>query len=296
MEVKLSVIIISYNMEQLIKRALESLLMQTNKDFEVIVIDNHSTDNTKEIVLGFHGLNIKFLEIYNEGILSKSRNLGIENSNSDWIAFLDADDYWESNKVEYLCNIINDIKSNIVAISHKCYEEDATTGIRKIINYKKPSGDLYKELIIYKNLFSLSGMTVRKRALIVCGMFCERSDIKAVEDYELWIRLAKFGDFYYSPEVLSTIVLHENNYSKKVELQMRSLHTMKSFYIDNTNELSNKEKKRAYTNLYELEMRCLQKNAEFDEAKRVYLELKSKGVFSFKIILLLILVKMKISK
>lgn len=296
MEEELSVIIISYNMGELIGRALKSLSLQTKKNFEVIVVDNHSSDNTKEIVSGFSNLDIKFLEIYNDGILSKSRNLGIENSSGDWIAFLDADDYWESNKVEKLSDIINKIEKNVVAISHKCYEEDTITGTRKVIKYTAPDNDLYKYLIINKNPFSLSGMTVKKSVLVDSGLFSESPDIKTVEDFELWIRLSKYGDFYCSSDVLSTIVLHENNYSKKVELQMKALHTMKSFYIDNENELTIKEKKRAYTHLYELEMRCLQKNASFDEAKRIYLELKGKGIFSIKILIIWILVKMKINK
>ena len=70
--------------------------------FEIIVIDNSSQDKTLEIVNSYNSKKIKIIPINNEGKISVSRNLGVQNSNGDWISFLEYDDYWHSNKLSFL--------------------------------------------------------------------------------------------------------------------------------------------------------------------------------------------------
>ena len=95
----ISIVIPTYNHAHYLERCLKSIENQTIKNYEIILIDNHSIDNTKQIINKFKNLPIKYLLIKNEGIYAKSRNLGIKNSSGNIIAFLDSDDWWKNNKL-----------------------------------------------------------------------------------------------------------------------------------------------------------------------------------------------------
>ena len=94
-----SIIIPTYNQANFLKKCLNSVFKQTFKNFEVIIIDNSSTDHTKEI-LSKYKKKIVYKKINNKGVIAKSRNIGIKNSNGNWVAFLDSDDTWKNNKLE----------------------------------------------------------------------------------------------------------------------------------------------------------------------------------------------------
>ena len=82
-----SVIIPNYNQANYLRKAILSVLKQSYKNFEIIVIDNNSTDHSKEVVNSFHNPKIRLFDINNNGIISKSRNLGISKSKGEWICF-----------------------------------------------------------------------------------------------------------------------------------------------------------------------------------------------------------------
>ena len=97
-----SVIIPTYNMADYLIHSVKSVLKQNYKNFEIIIVDNYSNDNTKRIIKNFKNNKIKFFQINNKGVIGKSRNFGIKKSKGDWIAFLDADDDWFSNKLKII--------------------------------------------------------------------------------------------------------------------------------------------------------------------------------------------------
>ena len=99
-----SVIIPLFNKENEIKSTLESVLSQTFQDFEVIVIDDGSTDNGKKIVEDFNNSKIKLISTRNNGV-SKARNIGIEEAKGALIAFLEADDFWFENHLQLLSEL-----------------------------------------------------------------------------------------------------------------------------------------------------------------------------------------------
>ena len=93
-----SVVIPTYNCAEYLKRALSSVFSQTYQDFEIIVIDNSSTDNTQNVIKSFDNQKLKVIRVNNKGIIGYSRNKGIEASKGTWIAFLDSDDRWLPEK------------------------------------------------------------------------------------------------------------------------------------------------------------------------------------------------------
>ena len=104
MKLSISVIIPTLNRVNLLKRALRSVLNQTLPPDEIIVIDNGSTDDTKNMIKD-NFQNIKYYYLHDKGV-SKARNLGIKNSNSEWLSFLDSDDEWHRKKLEKQINFI----------------------------------------------------------------------------------------------------------------------------------------------------------------------------------------------
>ena len=93
-----SIIIPTFNSQKTIKRCIDSVQFQTFKDFEIIVVDNYSTDDTIQIIRTYD--NIKIYQEKNNGIIAHSRNVGIKVSSGKWICFLDSDDWWEKHKLE----------------------------------------------------------------------------------------------------------------------------------------------------------------------------------------------------
>ena len=98
----ISVIIPTFNSEKYIQQCISSVLNQTYENYEIIVVDNNSTDSTVSIIKSFNSDKIKIIYVFNNGNISISRNLGIKNSIGSWIAFLDSDDFWEKNKLSLI--------------------------------------------------------------------------------------------------------------------------------------------------------------------------------------------------
>ena len=96
----ISIIIPTFNQGTYLKRCLTSIENQTFKDFEIIIIDKYSTDNTKKVVDEFSHLPIIFLQVENNGNIANSRNYGIKNSTGNVIAFLDSEDIWTNDKLD----------------------------------------------------------------------------------------------------------------------------------------------------------------------------------------------------
>ena len=90
----------TYNNGSFIHTAINSVLKQTIRDFELIIVDNFSTDNTSKIIKNFKDKRIKYFKFKNKGIIAASRNLGISKSKGQYLAFIDSDDKWYDNKLE----------------------------------------------------------------------------------------------------------------------------------------------------------------------------------------------------
>ena len=95
-----SIVIPTYNHANYLSKALQSIVDQTYTNWEAIIIDNHSLDDTEKLINQYSDPRIKYLKVHNFGIIAKSRNEGIRVAKGDWIAFLDSDDYWEKNKID----------------------------------------------------------------------------------------------------------------------------------------------------------------------------------------------------
>ena len=89
-----SIIIPTYNRAEDLKRALQSVFDQTFADWEILIVDNHSIDNTDDVVKLFDDPRIRLFKIHNDGVVAASRNLGLKHAVGEYVAFLDSDDWW----------------------------------------------------------------------------------------------------------------------------------------------------------------------------------------------------------
>ena len=99
-EVFFSIILPTYNRAGKITKAIESILSQSYKNWELIIIDNYSKDNTEQIVNNYKCEKILYFKLNNNGVIAKSRNFGIKKAKGENLCFLDSDDWWKPNKLE----------------------------------------------------------------------------------------------------------------------------------------------------------------------------------------------------
>lgn len=181
-----SVIIPFYKKHRTLKRAIKSVLDQSNQNFEIIIIHDDPNDQDIDFMNSILNLDsrIKILKNNNNLGAGESRNKGIQNSSGNYIAFLDADDYWKKNKLEIQ---LTSMKKNNIEFSHTSYIIEDIHG-----NYI--SKRIARPLTSYKDLLKtcdigLSSVLIKKEIL---RNFCF-PDLKTKEDYVLWLLLAKSG-------------------------------------------------------------------------------------------------------
>jgi len=227
-----SVVIPSYNREEIIKKAIDSVLSQSFQNFEIIVIDNGSTDSTKQIVESYASSKIKYFFQKGSGSPASPRNAGIRKSSAEWICFLDSDDYWLPNKLEVLNREINTSK-NADVFYH--YEKmfDYNIGKETILSHKRSLNNMYQDMLENGNQLSTSATTIRKSFLTSHQLyFNESHDFDIVEDYDLWLRIAnKEAYFVLIKEVLGVYVVNGQNLISNWGLYINNLKNLYHMHV-----------------------------------------------------------------
>ncbi len=273
-----SIVLPCWNSINFIEKCVDSIKNQTFKNYEVIIIDNSSSDGTIKKLREIKDDRFKIYSINNEGILAKSRNLGIEQSNAEWVAFLDSDDWWTEDKLEVCFENIND---NVDFIYHDL--EIKSNQSRSFSRKKNKSRQLQKpvlnDLLIGGNAISNSSVIVRKKLLYEIGLIDENKHLPASEDYSTWLKIAELSDkFLYLPYKLGYYFVHSQSMSKKdMSLPMR--HAVTEFLP----RLNNKQKKKVEANLRYSSGRFNYLNLNFDKAKKELYYVLQNGNFSLKI-------------
>ncbi len=206
-KIKVSVIITAYNSAEFIKRSVSSVLNQSFRDFELIVVDDGSTDNTVSILRDYKS-SIKLITQNNSGP-SAARNAGINASNSDLICFLDADDFWHKDKlmVQYNKSVelsnINIFCCNLMNIKNGMNIKERFDETKIFTNKNHSNEGIVENYIRPKGRYSFhapSAIMVRKNIFDKYGLFDK--DLKSVEDSEIVLRWGIFGEkIYYQNQV-----------------------------------------------------------------------------------------------
>ena len=228
-----SVIIPTFNRAEFLKKAIESVYNQTFKNFELIVIDSYSTDKTDQIIQEFE--NIIYKKINKKGNISASRNLGIKSSKGKWIAFLDSDDIWSKDKLQFVFDVIKKNNSNVYCNSEWIINNNQKSR-NKIWHYGPYRKNFYESLLRYGNRLSTSATVVEKDFLIKNNLnFNETGDFNLNEDFDFFLNLARLKanfKFIYFPlgtHVFNATSVMSKNVQKRKEdlLKVLELHTYK---------------------------------------------------------------------
>ena len=200
----ISVIIPLYNKEPFIEETIRSVLTQSYNSFELIIVNDGSTDNSLALVKSFKDDRIKLFSIDHSGV-SRARNFGVEKSNGEWIAFLDADDWWAP---DFLFELNKSIKENSGRSIFAAGTSRVRNGeVHRYQNEYLPAdndmGDINFYQIISKYLSPLnsSNAILKKKLFIDMGSFNVRQ--KKHEDHDLWMRLCLREKVFYVNKSLS---------------------------------------------------------------------------------------------
>jgi len=180
-----SVIIPAFNRALKVSRAISSVLYQTFTDYEIIVVDDGSTDGTRDAMRQF-GDKISFIRHRSNLGVSAARNTGIKGSNAPLIAFLDSDDYWLSEKLGVQVSFFKSHPEAAIGQTEEIWIKNGRYANPKT-RHLKPSGDVF-EPSLKLCLISPSAVMLKRSLLEEVGFFNE--DLPVCEDYDLWLRIA----------------------------------------------------------------------------------------------------------
>lgn len=203
----ITVLMPTYNGAKFVAGAIRSTLYQTFKDFEFLIIDDGSTDNTKEIVSSFNDLRIRYIFKGHSGI-SDTLNYGLQIASYDLIARMDADDVMAPARLakEYL-----ELKSKGPKSIVSCWCAYFSKGrIKYIINGMHDSREIKKKLLLHSH-FPHSGVMYNKNLVLDYGGY--RGDV--FEDYDLWLRMSNKVEFNVIPLILQFQQLRKDSLSRK---------------------------------------------------------------------------------
>jgi glycosyltransferase involved in cell wall biosynthesis len=198
-----SVIIPAYNAARFLPEALESVFSQTWPELEVIVVDDGSTDDTREMLKPY-GERIQYLHKENGGPAS-ARNLGLRHARGRFVAFLDADDLWLPRKTELQMAQMTDSRVGLTGSSGN--EDGGRSGAAQEMHYER---------MLMRNPFSASSVLCRRASIDDVGFFEESRLFQGVEDWDMWLRMVQRWKATHIPQKIVTIREIEGSVSSLV--------------------------------------------------------------------------------
>jgi glycosyltransferase involved in cell wall biosynthesis len=208
-----SVVIPAFNYAHYLPQAIASVLAQTHGALELLIVDDGSTDNTREVVTGIADPRVRYLWQENAG-LSASRNTGLRSAHHEFVAFLDADDLWMPEFLATAMRRFVELPGDFAVVATGTVRMDADGQTRTSPAYTVlPTGELTARFFCLRNRPLSSSVVLKGRACLEAGGF--DTTLRSSEDRDMWIRLTTRGQrFFYVDEPLARIRRHPQNMSK----------------------------------------------------------------------------------
>ena len=209
----ISVVVPTYNHAQFLKDSIGSVVAQTYTNWELIIINNFSTDETEQIVESFKDPRISLINFHNHGIIAAARNQGIQAASGELIAFLDSDDIWYPNKLAI--SVEQFLRGSEIICHGELWVEEGRKS-REIFYGPRKNAE-YQNLLRRGNCISTSAVVVRTSLVNEAGGFNQNPQFVTAEDYDLWLKLTKISQkIVFIPEILGEFRRHSGNASKAV--------------------------------------------------------------------------------
>jgi glycosyltransferase involved in cell wall biosynthesis len=218
---KVSVIIPNYNTAHYIEAAIESVLASQGADFEVIVVDDGSSDRSREVLAGYEAdPRIRCIFQQNKG-LAGARNTGIKAATGDYLVFLDSDDLVLPEKLALQAGYLDAHPEYEAVYSRSvCFVEDDPEELVPV-NFPVYVGDIQDNLL-YGNFIHVNSVMVRRMTVLDAGLFAE--EFRELEDWDLWLRLSlRGGLFGFQDQVLSKVRLRKGSMTTQQERMNRTM-------------------------------------------------------------------------
>lgn len=224
---RVTAIIPTYNYAHFVGDAIQSVLGQTFPDWELIVVDDGSTDNTADVVASFQDSRIRYIYQDNRGNAA-ARNTALKLARGEYIAFLDADDLWLPQKLERQVEALDKLAPTTGIIYTDLYihqEGEETPAHRLLENRDPPRGNMFRQLVrrewkLMSPLIPTSTVLARQEVFDRVGPFDE--GLLGHVDWEMWVRIAAVYDIDVVPEPLAVYRHHGQNIHKDVPLMFES--------------------------------------------------------------------------
>ncbi len=233
-----SIIIPTYNRAAKLRRSLESVEKQALRDFEVIVCDDGSTDDTKAVVEAFaKRMRVEYIREENWGGPARPRNNGIRAARGEWLCFLDADDWWYPDKLESVARHLHE--GDIIYHDLDVYPKKISR-IKRKVRGRRLRRHAFVDLMLRGNCIANSSVTVRKAMVERAGGVTEDG---LLEDFDLWLKIARLTDrFLYIPRSLGAYWWGEDNIS---DVSERLIESTKALYARHRAYLSTDDQRES---------------------------------------------------
>lgn len=223
---KVSVIIPTYNRGYIVRKTIDNALSQTVQDIELLVVDDGSTDNTREIVEMVDDRRVRYFYKENGGV-SSARNFGLSKSKAEFMAFLDSDDVWPKNYLEVmLASLRLNEKYGVAYASVGFICKDGKKDVRIKEKYR-PSGWITQSL--FRRGFVSVQATVFRKRIFDEALFDEY--LKSAEDSDAFLRLSVKTQFFYVPKVCVYLRDSTDSLSKSVGINCNRILSLERFYF-----------------------------------------------------------------
>jgi glycosyltransferase involved in cell wall biosynthesis len=221
-----SVVVPAYNAEAFIQKTLDSVRAQMYLDYEIIVVDDGSSDSTQAVVEAWfkrHGIPGRGIRQENKKIAG-ARNTGMRAAQGRFIALLDHDDLWYPEKLTAVMNEFS-LHPDVDLI---CHNENITREgkILRATQNGPDSPHMYEKLLFGGNALSPSASVFKKEKAMAIGGFRENPEFNTVEDYDFWMRLSRIGSFHFIDRVLGEYQLVERAASRRIEYHHSNMEAM----------------------------------------------------------------------
>lgn len=221
-----SVVMPTYNRAKTIERAIFSILNQSYQDFEIIIVDDNSNDNTEEIVKNINDNRIKYIKNNINKGANESRNIGIAEANGEYIAFQDSDDEWMKNKLEVQLKALSETNSDVVASGFFRYEDDGTI---TTIPEKPICDEEISKQIMFGNFISTQTVLGKKQCFLDEKF---DPDFPRMQDWDLMIRISRRYKVHYMNTQLANVYIQGNSISKDNTKGIKALNMFLEKYKD----------------------------------------------------------------
>jgi glycosyltransferase involved in cell wall biosynthesis len=218
------IIIPTYNRARLLKSAIASVIDQTYIDLKIIVIDDASQDDTRDVVFSFNDPRLKYLRHGINRGEAAARNTGVAGSQSEYVAFLDDDDRWFPNKIQRQVELMEKSSPFVAGVYSGWVAVKMENG--QIISKRVPKhrGEIYSQMAGGNVIGTPSTVLLRRKCLEEVGPFDE--SIPYGLDYDMWIRLAEKFEFECISEPLLKYYVHEGQTSKNIRIMIEGMEVM----------------------------------------------------------------------